>query len=47
MSRTLTLASPDCAAPLRAELFMATTAVLLAQSASRFQTPQPPTDWRV
>jgi hypothetical protein len=38
---------PVCAAPLRTELLMVGTAKLFAQSASRFQMPQPPIDWRV
>ena len=40
-------ASPVCAAPLRTALSMVGTAVLLAQSASLFQKPQPPVDCRV
>ena len=31
----------------RGVVFIALTTVSLAQSASRFQVPQPPTDWRV
>ena len=40
-------ASPLAAAALRTVLLSVATTVLLAQSASRFQTPQPPTVWRV
>ena len=47
MSSTLTFASPLVAAALRVVEFSALTTTSLAQSASRFQTPQPPTDWRV
>src|SRR5215207_1897406 len=46
-SRTLTFASPLVAAASRVVLFNALTTVSLAQSASRFHTPHPPTDWRV
>ncbi len=42
-----TLVRPDAAAPFLTLLFIAGMTVLLAQSASRFQVPQPPIDWRV
>ena len=41
------LGIPDWVAALRVVEFIALTTVSLAQSASRFQVPQPPTDWRV
>jgi hypothetical protein len=47
MSTIRTFASPlDAAALRRVELNLVTT-VSLAQSASRFQIPQPPIVWRV
>ena len=46
-SSTTRFGRPVCAAPLRTLPFIAGTTVVCAQSASRFQTPQPPTLWRV
>src|SRR5262245_58595072 len=45
-SNRTVLVKPDWVRALRTELLIVTTAVSLAQSASRFQTPQPPIDCR-
>jgi hypothetical protein len=43
----LRFANPVAAAALRTVLLSVATTVSLAQSASAFQVPQPPTVWRV
>ena len=46
-SSVTTLVSPDCVTAFLVVSFIAFTTTSCAQLASRFQTPQPPTDWRV